>query len=182
MNLKVAIIILLLCTLLPAPNQAAELKTRLVRLEFQDEKRLQQFNSRVRLGLSNSLGRQRSKLLLSDEVSNKLDLVYGRVQEILDMHPPRSDLSIVLLPSEVEVQAVYKNQFAAHVGYIAFFSPDENSVYLAVNKVNIRVLAHELAHVVIHHFFHKRPPESIHELLAQHVEKQFRQPTQKRLK
>lgn len=173
MKLKFFTLIFLLGILWPATNPAAELQTRLARLDYQDEQLLQQFNQRVRLGLANSLGRQRSELLLQDEVSNKLDLVYGRVQEILDMHTPASKLSIVLLPSTVAVQALYKEQFATHVDYIAFFSPAENRVYLAVDQVNIRVLAHELAHVVIQHYFHQRPPERVHELLAQYVEKQF---------
>lgn len=176
------IILIFLGMLLPVPVFAAELKTRLTRLEFQNAELLNQFNSRVRLGLSSSLGRLRKQIALEDDVSNKVDLIYGRVQEILDMHLQRNNLSIILLPSENEVQQTYKTQYSRHAGYIAYYSPESNSIYLAVDKVNIRILAHELAHVVIHHFFHKRPPERIHELLAQHVERQFKIPEQSPVK
>lgn len=168
--------------MLPVSSSAAELKTRLTRLGFADTDLLRQFNSRVRLGLSNSLGRLRKQISLEDEVSNKVDLVYGRVQEILDMQIPRNDLMIILLPSVADVQQAYQAEYSRQVSYVAYYSPEENSVYLAVEKANIRVLAHELAHVVIHHFFHKRPPERVHELLAQHVERQFKLPKQKTLK
>ncbi len=166
--------IIFLFGLLPVESSAAELETRLARLEFRDPALLQQFNSRVRLGLSNSLGRLRSQVLIEDDVSNKVDLIYGRVQEILDMHSRPEGLTIVLLPSEAEVQQAYQKQYNRHPGYIAFFSPEQNSIYLAVDKVDIRVLAHEMAHAVIHQFFQKRPPERVHELLAQYVERQFK--------
>jgi hypothetical protein len=167
-------LIIFLLGLLPLESSAAELKTRLARLEYSDAVLLQQFDRRVRLDLANSLGRLRSKVSIKDEVSNKVDLIYGRVQEILDMHSRPDGLTIILLPSEAEVQQVYQQQYNRYAGYIAFFSPEQNSIYLAVDKVDIRVLAHEMAHVVIHHFFQKRPPERIHEVLAQYVERQFK--------
>lgn len=182
MKLKLLVISIFIGFMLPMPGSAAELKTRLTRLEFQDSELLQQFNRRVRLGVSNSLGRLRKQLSLEDEVSNKVDLVYGRVQEILDMQIPRNDLAIVLLPSEAEVQEFYQAEYARQVSYIAYYSPEKNCIYIAVEKADVRVLAHELAHVVIHHFFHKRPPERVHELLAQHVERQFKVSSQKTLK
>jgi hypothetical protein len=182
LNLRAIVIIIFLVLLLPVSGFAVELKTRLSRLEFSDPELLSQFNRNIRLGLSNSLGRLRRQIALEDEVSNKVDLVYGRVQEILDMHTRRNDLTIVLLPSEAEVLLAYQQQYTRHADYIAYYSPETNSIYFAVDKVNVRVLAHELAHVVIHHFFQKRPPERVHELLAQHVERQFKSTTQKSLK
>jgi hypothetical protein len=167
--------------LLPVLSSASELKTRFTRLEFDNPELLHKFNSRVRLGLSNSLGKSGKQLSIDNVVTNKVDLIYGRVQEILDMHPAATDLSIVLFPSVDFIQSKYQDQYSAHVSYIAYYSPQSNTVYLAVDKVNVRVLAHELAHVVIHHFFNNEAPESVHELLAQHVEKQFYSP-KKRLK
>ncbi len=158
------------------------MRTRLFRVEYQEKELLLQFNSRVVLGLSNSLGRLRRQLSIEDEISNKLDLIYGRVQEILDMHLPRNDVSIILLSNEQEVQQVYRSQYITQTGYIDFSSSAKNSIYIAIDKVNIRILAHELAHVVIHHFFQKRPPERVHELLAQYVERQFKVAAKKEMK
>lgn len=176
------VISICLVALLPVSVSAAELKTRLSCVEFAHVEQLQQFNRNIRLSLSNTLGRSRKQLSIDAEVSHKVDLIYGRVQEILDMHPLHSDLRIVLLPSESAVQQSYHRRYAHQVGYIAYFSPEENRIYIAVDKVNSRVLAHELAHVVIHHFFQRRPPERIHEILAQYVERQFKTPQPSNLK
>jgi len=78
------------------------------------------------------------------------------------------------LPTEVEVQQAYEQIYARKTTYIAFFSPQTETVYFALNRLTTQVFAHELAHVVMNAYFLNAPPEKIHEVLAQYVEKQFR--------
>jgi len=152
---------------------AAELKTRLTLLEYQQPEDLRLLNQRLQLGLRPVAPGTRRALTIEDELSNKIDLIYGRVREILEMYPPRRDFRIVLLQSEADVQKEYEQIYGKKVTYIAFFSPKKACVYFAVDKVSLQVFAHELSHVVINNYFKNAPPEKIHEVLAQYVEKQF---------
>ncbi len=155
-------------------SQSAELKTRLTRLEYQQSGDLQLLQQQLQLGLRPVVPGQRRALTVEEAISNKVDLIFGRVREILEMYPDSIDFRIVLLPTEIEVQQQYQQIYAKKSDYIAFFSPQTKSVYFALNKVNLQVFAHELSHVVINAYFLNSPPEKIHEVLAQYVEKQFR--------
>ena len=58
----------------------------------------------------------------------------------------------------------------ADVDYIAFYSPKKNTVFYAAAKTKLRVVAHEIGHVVAEHYFAISPPPKIHEVLAQYAE------------
>lgn len=171
------IITALVCCLIILPSgakvRAQEILTHTARIRFEEDEDLRQFNKRVKLGtFSFRFGRQ-DKITMAEEVKNKLCLTISQVQEILEMFPPGIKFDIVLLPSKKEVRRIYWEQFNREVRFIAFYSTKTNTVYLSVQDVNISVLAHELAHVVINYYFKHAPPVKIHEVLAQYVESQL---------
>jgi hypothetical protein len=43
-------------------------------------------------------------------------------------------------------------------------------MYLSIRDVKLRVIAHEIGHVVVDHYFDVPPPVKIHEVLAQFAE------------
>ncbi|MEJ2201830.1 MAG: hypothetical protein P8X63_12580 [Desulfuromonadaceae bacterium] len=174
---RFVVLVALVCGLTFPPgvrnSYAQELLTRRCRIQFEGDEELRQFNKRVSLGTFSFRFGKQDRVTVEEEVKRKVNLTLARVQEILDMFPRELKFEIFLLPSEKEVQAIYLEQFAQEVSFIAFYSPKTNAAYFSVQDIDMGVFAHELAHVVINHYFDNAPPVKIHELLAQYVESQM---------
>lgn len=160
--------------LLVGANTAAafDLEGRFVTLSSPDGPTLSRFNKNVKAGLFSSLFANRSFLTQEEEVLNKVEQITTRVQQVLEMAPPGMRFKVSLMNSPADVQQVYRQMYNRSVDFIAFYSPQANTVFIAVDEVNLRVVAHEIAHAVINHYFQNAPPVKIHEMLAQYVESQ----------
>lgn len=159
-----------LVTALVSASYGAEIETRYATLVYAQEDLLKTFNKEVRLGGLSYLVRNRTSITVSDEVKNKVDAIIEKVQSVLAMFPKMPRFKIVLLSSTSDVAKVYKALYLKNADYIAFYSPREKTVYVSVDDASLHVFAHELAHVVIDHYFGIAPPTHIHEVLAQYVE------------
>ena len=147
-----------------------ELKTRYATVIYENEGYLRQFNKEVSLGSLSYLTRNKTSITADDEIKNKLDAVVERIETILDMFPRELKFKVVLLPSDADVQRVYRTKYGKTVDFIAFYSPRDKTVFFSVDDISLDVLAHELTHVILDYYFGVSPPEKIHEVLAQFVE------------
>lgn len=152
-------------------SEAAEINTAFAVIKYTEEAQLKTFNKKV--GSSSYSFGFGSKSTGTPEAKarKQVNLLIGRVQEILDMRPEGLHFNIVVLDSPQQVQAIYLKQYGRKVDFIAFYSPGTETVYFAANKLRRTVFAHEIAHAIIDRYFNKAPPVKIHELLAQYVEK-----------
>lgn len=114
--------------------------------------------------------RYKKSFTWQDEVRNKIDVIVERVMVVLEMRPRQVKFRIVLLPSDTEIQQLYKAKYNKQVDYIAFYSPKEKTVYISVNDMRTGVLAHELGHMVIDFYYGVAIPVNTQEFLAQFVE------------
>jgi len=153
-----------------ASAPAFELKTRYATVVYDHEELLRKFNKEVSLGSLSYLLRNRKSITVEDEAGNKIDVLIERVETLLDMFPREMKFKIMLLPADSEVQKIYRSRYGAKVDYIAFYSPKEKTMFLSVDDIRIGVLAHELTHVILDHYFGVSPPAKVHEVLAQFVE------------
>lgn len=148
-----------------------ELKTRYATVRYDDINLLHKFNDELALSRQLSLQlRQQKVITVQDELQNKLNIIVEKVETVLDMFPPRLYFTLVLLPSAKEVQEVYMEKYGKRVDHVAYYSLSEKTIYLSVGDMNLSVLAHEVGHIVVHHYFQVRPPSKIHEVLAQFAE------------
>jgi hypothetical protein len=147
-----------------------ELKTRYTTIVYKKEDLLRKFNKEVSLGSLSYLMRNTRNITAEDEVKNKVDAIIEKVESVLEMFPKNLRFTVILLPGEKDVQRVYREKYRAEVDYIAFYSPRDETVYVSVDDVRRGVLAHELAHVVIDHYYGVPTPVRIHEILAQFAE------------
>lgn len=108
---------------------------------------------------------------LQDEVAAKLDFITTKVMKVLDMYPKPLKYSIEILPGERAVKKAFRQIYNVDVDYIAFYSPRLNRIYFSDNNGRLRVVAHEIAHAVVEHYFQVSPPQRIHEVMAQYAEK-----------
>ena len=174
MNLfKTIVTVLLTCCILllfTIDASALELKSRYCTITYSDNNELREFNHNL------YMGRLRYQIktngdTIGDEVIAKINFIVEKVMAVLDMFPPDIRFSMVILPTEKEVQQDFYRIYHVKVEYIAFFSPSENTVFYSVNNINLRVASHEIGHMVVKHYFKIPPPQRIHELLAQFAEK-----------
>ena len=115
--------------------------------------------------------RKKNVVTIADEVLAKADIIIEKVQIVLDMFPNKYHVRLVLLSNSDDVAAVYKKRYDKRVDYIAYYSLSEKTIYISADDASLRVLAHEVGHSVVDHFFKVRPPYNIHELMAQFAEK-----------
>ncbi len=149
---------------------AGEISSRYTTIIYSNETQLRRFNKEIKLGSLSYLMRNKTSINFEDEIKNKMDVLIEKVESILEMYPREIKISIVLLDSEKEVQGIYHRKYGRHVDFIAFYSPKDKTIYLSINDVELAVLAHELAHAVIDHYYGITTPAKIHEVLAQYVE------------
>lgn len=167
----IGIIGLLLAFCCVATAAAAELETRYAKIFYADDELLRSFNNEVFMGGGLFfLSRRPQNLTIHDEVRNKLNNIVEKVMAVLEMFPKELRFTVVLLPDAREVQRVYRESYGKEVDFIAFYSPKQKTMYLSMRDVQLRVIAHEVGHVVVDHFFDVPPPVKIHELLAQYAE------------
>ena len=147
-----------------------EIKTRYVTITYETKAHLHEFNDKLYLGRLKCLLKKRRALTIEDEVKNKIDLIIEKAETVLEIFPNTLKFKINLVPSPKEVQKAYYNIYSKKVDYIAFYSPGKNTVFYSVKHAKIRVVSHEIGHVIVQHYFKITPPVKIHELLAQFTE------------
>lgn len=108
----------------------------------------------------------------SNNLKNHIDSLFERVQLILDMPAPKFKINIILYNTQEQLSQTYQNFAAVKDDKIyAFYWHETKTIYLQKNRLAIGVIAHEIGHSIIDHFFIIRPPTKVSELLCQYVDK-----------
>jgi hypothetical protein len=149
---------------------AYELKSRYTTIIYTGDDQIRRFNREISLGSLSYLLKSNPSITAEDELKNKMDVLIERVETILEMYPKELRFNIALLSSDNEVQDVFREKYYRTVDYIAFYSPRDKTLYVSVKDIELGVLAHEIAHVVIDFYYGMATPTKIHEVLAQYVE------------
>ena len=104
------------------------------------------------------------------QLAAKCDTLFRRAEELLDMYPPGIHVTVKVARDQYQIV----NAHAARYGYgtdaVAFYMFEDNTVYTTVGDMSESVLAHEMAHCIIDHYFRVRPPRKVEELLAMYVD------------
>ncbi len=167
------LLLLVACLLLVPENASAAYKSRYIsKLIYHSADDLRTFNDNLRLTRQlSAIVQQKRPATIEEEVLAKLDVVLEKVEVVLDMFPNNIAITVRILKDRSAVSAVYLQKYNKKVNYLAYYSLSENTIYFSARDANIRVVAHEIAHAVIDHFFEVRPPYTMHELMAQFAEK-----------
>jgi hypothetical protein len=163
----------LLCLLPIADDAQAAYRSRYVnRLIYNSVEDLREFNDNLSLTRQlSAMVHQKNPATIEEEVLAKLDIVIEKVEVVLDMFPNNLAITIRILKDRSTVSGVYLQKYNKRVDYVAYYSLSEDTIYFSARDASIRVVAHEIAHAVIDHFFEVRPPYTMHELMAQFAEK-----------
>ena len=165
----VTFLVTLILLNLPAHSSAG---SRYATIRCSDPALLKEFNDNLYLGRNLSRMLKRKNLItIQDEVQAKVDIIVEKVEVVLDMFPDNLRFNLVLLPTARDVSKIYKKNYGKSVNHIAYYSIAQKTIYISVNDTRLKVLAHEIGHMVADSFFEVRPPYKVHELMAQFAEK-----------
>ena len=104
-------------------------------------------------------------------VGRHVDQLFQRVQVILEMPKPDLRVHIRLYRNQEELSEAFGKITGRSTQSPAFYWREANTIYLHLEKISTGILAHEMGHAVISHYFIVSPPEKIAEILCQYVDK-----------
>lgn len=159
-----------LLLLLADSATAIDLESRYATITYFAQEDLRDFNKELYMGRLRSKIKGSSNDTIEDEVISKIDFIVEKVMITLDMFPPELRFSIVIHADEQDVKKEFERLYKIDVDYIAFYSPSKNRVFYSAEDGNLRVVAHEIGHVVAENYFTISPPQKIHEVMAQFAE------------
>jgi len=185
------------CLLLGMPIQASGetcaqervYRSRSTTIYYDDPDQLVKLASKIRpngfAGFLNRIFVGTSHISGEASLGELVDGLFKRVQCTLDMPLPKLKVNIRLYRSRGELLAEYgrvqdlggsagsagcRGKHTDHP--LAFYTKETNTIYLQTEDLTIGILAHEMGHAVIEHYFVIRPPSKISELLCQYVDQQ----------
>ena len=120
-------------------------------------------------GLKRLFSHQRSGSI-TEKVAGKVDALFERVQEILEMRRNMEKPTIFIHPDRDQLHDAYARLFKRPCKIRAWYQYSTNGVYVNVNDLHEGMLAHELAHAIIDHYLLIRPPAATAEILARYVD------------
>jgi hypothetical protein len=148
-----------------------ELDSRYATITYHDHNALKKFNNKLYMGPLRSMVKRQGPDTIEEEVVAKINVIVEKAMGVLDMYPSLLKFSIVIEPDEEAVQRHFQRLYKIDVHYIAFYSPGKNRVFYSADNGRLRVVTHEIGHVIVENYFKVSPPQRIHEVLAQYAEK-----------
>ncbi len=109
-----------------------------------------------------------------ERLAAKGDLIFRRVQEVLQMYPKQKRVTIRVEKDPGNLQTAHHARYGRGTRAIAFYVWEENTIYVTAGNLSESVLAHEMAHCIVDHFFGTRPPPNVEELVAVYADENLR--------
>lgn len=113
---------------------------------------------------------RRPEAKIEDKVAYRVDSLFSRVKELLDMYPQMPKLNMRIFKNKGELEEEYFKIFNTREDAASFYVHKYNTIYMSEEGVSDSVIAHEMAHAVIDHYFAVIPPRNVAEVLAAYVD------------
>src|SRR3989338_5126046 len=141
---------------------------------YENDVDLKRVNRRISLGFSNFYSPhkygQSPGLSMEDILSDKLDAIFNKAEEILDMYPAKIHVAVNIYKTQEELNNAYEEFFNEPNKAVSFYIYKTNTIYTVESQLTENILAHEMAHCIIDHYFVILPPRKIQEMLAVYVD------------
>jgi len=150
------------------------IETKHVIIRYQSLEDLERFNAKVDYGpakwVPDHLLSPKEFDDLMEVVTKKVDAIYKRVQDILDMHRRMEKVTMMLYHNRLQLHHAYRRIYNDTCHFRAWYTYEKNTICVSVDDLQAGMLAHELAHSVIDHYLLIRPPGQTAEILARYVD------------
>ena len=161
----------------PHPCLAQKLlvvESRHTLLTFNSTADMERFNRAIRFDGRSSLAgifSSPSTESVEQELIRKVDQLFEKVQQILDMRKEMRKVRIRVFSDSSQLHEACTKIFKTKCTVRGWYVYEFNTVFLNVADVHEGMLAHELGHAIIDHYFGARPPRATAEILAKYVDK-----------
>jgi hypothetical protein len=103
-----------------------------------------------------------------------LDALYSIVMQALDMNLYSLQGNLKICSDRDHLSRVYESIFGRELKTSSFYINEYNTIYISADDFTKEVLGHEIAHMIISHYFVVQPPQKVAEILSGYVEYQLR--------
>jgi hypothetical protein len=103
-------------------------------------------------------------------VAYRLDRLFLRAKELLDMNPRMKKINILILESRDDVIDEYAKITFGRKRVKSFYVKRENTIFASEEDTSDSIIAHEIGHAIVEHYFTTSPPLKIREMLASYVD------------
>lgn len=104
----------------------------------------------------------------------KIDLIYAKVSEILDMNPQNANITIKFVRSQNELTDEYKGIYGEEKILDIFYDLKLNTIFASEQTASEDTLAHAIAKAIMCNYFAVPPPEKIESVLLSYVDREFK--------
>lgn len=98
----------------------------------------------------------------------KLEEIYIMVSDSLGLKTKNIGLVIITYKTDKEVEIAYNNN--KQLPHKAFFVAKENTIYVSLESITDRIMAHEMAHALVFKELNGSGTLIMHEILAKYAE------------
>ena len=164
------------------PWRSIETKHTIIRYQNADD--LEAFDEQIdyapgERGLVKSLFSGSDSKSLPEKLARKIDALFERVQEILDMRKKMKKVKINLYGNKRRLAAAYQRLFKKSCGVRSWYLYEFKTIYSNVSDLHAGMMAHEMGHHIIDHYLIIRPPRATAEILARYVDKNLHKKVRK---
>ena len=105
-----------------------------------------------------------------DVLTENMDNLFNEVSDVLDIHLYSYHGEIKICLSKEELQKAFSELFNKELKAESFYYHEQNTIYITAEGLRAGILAHEMAHAIICHYFVVLPPAKVQEVLAGYAE------------
>jgi len=151
------------------------IETKHTIIRYQDVDDLEAFGEQIDYspgegGLVKPLFSSSESKSLPEKLARKIDALFERVQEILDMRKKMKKVNINIYPDKKQLREAFERIYRKPCHIRAWYEYSYHTIFICVDDVHEGMLAHEMAHGIIDHYLKVRPPSATAEILARYVD------------
>lgn len=138
---------------------------------------LPELNRQIDFNISNKiLAGNSSEMLFSAEAElvEGLDSLFKQICDILDMRIYSFHGNIKICRDYAQLNMIYRDFLNKSLGTRSFYVYSLNTIYTSADNFKLGIIGHEMAHVIISHYFPVLPSTKVQEVLAMYVEYQLK--------
>ena len=103
-------------------------------------------------------------------VAYRLDAIFVRARETLDMYPQMPRIKIKIFSDEETLYREYRKIMGGSGTTKAFYVHFYRTIFTSEDTINDSVMAHEIAHAIIDHYYKYIPSPKVSEALASYID------------
>lgn len=107
---------------------------------------------------------------IPERIAHKVDIILLKSEQILDMYPADFHVNVIFYENTAMLDKAYEEIMGERMHLYSFYVYEDNTIYTTQKRINENVLAHELGHALVNHYFVVRPPATVRELLSQYID------------